>query len=364
MSQIGSDGFTGVPGDSLPTYNKAWVSVVGLTGVMVITASGDKTSLSTSSGTAAYYRSDITPPSPDYSVSADITFASLVVNGPAVGVIARAVESASTHYEARYLSSGSGNGSWQVRRLLAGTATTLSTASGSHQAGETKRVKFDLASSDLKLYVNGDPTPVIATSDSSITAAGRAGIRNFNGSSSRYQLGNFSVDTADAAGQTTTVTPAPAAVRVTGLAPTISRTANQAFSPAAAVLKAQGYAPAITRSANQQVAPAPAVLTVRGFAPTVVRTGTQAVIPDAARLLLRGFAPVIIQAANNTPHAYADTAMRASMTTRTVQLAGALNMQTPITRPSFADTTGMRETSANRAAGLGAGATNRIVSFP
>ena len=201
MAQLGSDSFTGNPGDALPTYNPAWVSVQGLTGVMVISPDGDKTNLSGATATASYYRSDIVPPT-DYSVSIDITYTSLVVSGPAVGVVLYVQPAvASTCYEGRILSNGSGRGVWQVRRFSNGSGTTLSSADATIVSGATDNLRLERSGTALKLYVNNNPTPVVSISDATLTDPGRAGIRNFNGSSSRYQMDNFSVDTPGAATQ-------------------------------------------------------------------------------------------------------------------------------------------------------------------
>jgi len=201
MAQIGSDTFTGNPGEALSTYNPAWVSVPGLTGVMVITSGGDKVAVNSTGGTAGYFRSDIVASSPDYSVSADITFGN-VPAGPAFGITGRASLSANTQYSARWLqvtSAGAGTGSWQLQRILNGSSSTLGTLSATTINGQTYRLRLEMIGTSINFYV--DDVLVVSATDSNISEVGRPGIRSLNGLASRYMLDNFSVDTPQAAGQ-------------------------------------------------------------------------------------------------------------------------------------------------------------------
>lgn len=200
MTELFRDPLAGTPGDDLSTYNAGYVMVTGVTGVMVINSSGVGINLNTTSGTTSYYRSDVTPPSPDYSVRADLTMVAQVVSGPACGVIGRAQPGASTCYEARFLANGSGTGTWQLRRFINGTAVTLTTtAAPSYVNGQVFDIKLDMKGSTISLYVDGATVPVLTATDTGITSAGFAGVRGFNNSSGRFRLSNLVADDGQAA---------------------------------------------------------------------------------------------------------------------------------------------------------------------
>jgi hypothetical protein len=139
-------------------------------------------------GSTAYYASG-TPPSADYYVQADFRVASTISVNAAI--CARMSTSADTMYMVRLL-----NGTdWVVRKLVAGSGTDLATsATNVPTAGQTRTVRLTVSGSNITVTVDGVLDAALSVTDSSITAAGRAGLR-FAGASSAstgYHLDNFS----------------------------------------------------------------------------------------------------------------------------------------------------------------------------
>jgi len=128
--------------------------------------------------TSAYYASG-TPPSADYCSEAVVFVASVIsVN---VSVTVRMDTTADTMYIFR-LNSGT---SWDVRRIVAGSQTTLPAATTSTSnlpgVGETRTMKLCIsggATPTLAAYVDGVQLSSLGGLDGSpITATGKAGVR-------------------------------------------------------------------------------------------------------------------------------------------------------------------------------------------
>ena len=177
MAQLVSDDFNGASGQTLDAYNPNWVKVSGTGGTLSITDDGAIRNISGS--TAAYYRQDATPNSPDYAVSAN------VVAGGFPGVCVRVSPSTNTFYYAR-LSSG---GTVEVYRAFNGSLSLL----GNGATSGTSHLKIECIGSLLNVYVNGDPTPLFSVTDTRITDAGVPGVRINSVTSGR--IDNFSADT-------------------------------------------------------------------------------------------------------------------------------------------------------------------------
>lgn len=71
--------------------------------------------------------------------------------------------------------------------------------------------------------------------------------------------------------------------------------------PGVGALVLTGYAPTVALSANQAVIPGAAALTLAGFAPAVALSNNRAATPGAGALVLAGFAPGIDQSRSATP---------------------------------------------------------------
>lgn len=108
------------------------------------------------------------PSSADYIVSCRYRYLS---NTGAVGIAGRIQSGAATCYYAYHNS-----GQWVLAKLSAGTPTTINTSSQTLTAGNDYLVELSMVGSAISLAING----VTATSgtDSSITAAGSAGVRS------------------------------------------------------------------------------------------------------------------------------------------------------------------------------------------
>jgi hypothetical protein len=136
----------------------------------------------------AYYASGV-PPSADYYVQADFYAASIIsVNAAIVG---RMDTTADTMYLVRL-----NNGTvWELRKIVAGSATTLgsdSTAGNLPTVGNSKTVKLVMTGSTITVFVSG--VSVISVTDTDITSAGKAGLR-FSGtatSTTGFHIDNFS----------------------------------------------------------------------------------------------------------------------------------------------------------------------------
>lgn len=99
-------------------------------------------------------------------------------------------------------------------------------------------------------------------------------------------------------GAAQSVAPDFGSLALTGLAPTLAQTANQSLTPAQGALTFTGFAPSLAQTANQSLAPAQGTLAFTGFAPAV--TQPQAVAPSQGTLTFSGFAPAVAQSANTS----------------------------------------------------------------
>jgi hypothetical protein len=105
------------------------------------------------------------------------------------------------------------------------------------------------------------------------------------------------------------VAPGVGNLTITGYAPIVTRTANQSISPSVGNITITGHAPTLAQTANQALAPGTGSLTITGHAPTLVQTANQGVIPGTGSLAITGYAPVVAQA----PGSYVVSAARANL---------------------------------------------------
>ena len=192
MAQFASDTFAGTEGTELSAYNSAWTKVTGVSGSAEI-ASGRLRASSTTS--PAYYHSG-SPASADYTVSADAYYPPGGGTG-AAWVVGRVSTSANTLYGYRTLYASPQV--TQLFKIVAGTVTQLgSNSSKTVSAGNSYQIKLEMAGTAIKGYWNGSTSADISVTDSSITAAGKAGVRFFNPDTptdtANWQLDNFSAD--------------------------------------------------------------------------------------------------------------------------------------------------------------------------
>lgn len=139
------------------------------------------------SNPSAFYASG-TPPSANYSVCAAV-FAHTDVSAN-IGPCGRMDTSANTMYCARY-NSGT---SWDLRKVLAGTQSTLTTSTNQLiTTGNSKMLCLVMNGTTISMTVEGT-TEGGPVTDSDITAAGKAGLRSAGSvtATTGYHLDNFS----------------------------------------------------------------------------------------------------------------------------------------------------------------------------
>ena len=116
--------------------------------------------------------SSAVPPSADYSVEADLYVAS-AVTGQFVDVIGRWDPATWNYYHAGYNTT---SGAWVISKEFNGAYGTVGTSyTQTLTAGQTYRVRLEMMGTSISLWVNG--VRRVTGTDSSITAAGRAGFQ-------------------------------------------------------------------------------------------------------------------------------------------------------------------------------------------
>lgn len=191
MAAFAADLFAGTAGTELSAYSSSWSKLTGTSGSAAI-SSAQRVRRDGTAITA--YRHSAVPPSADYKVEADLEVFSGTYDG--AGVIARASSSALTCYVARHYNNGYG---WQLFKYVSGALYQLGSDTGPIVTSGSTHVELRVEGTTIQLYKAGETTPAISLTDSSITAAGFAGVYFRNGASSGDTIGihvdNFSADT-------------------------------------------------------------------------------------------------------------------------------------------------------------------------
>jgi hypothetical protein len=193
-----ADSMTGTSGATLQSRTgetaASWTKHPASTADAVLTPAGRLRKNGTSTVTALYYTS-ATPASADYTVEADIYVASSLA-GDSIGIVGRldTNNTLGTYYLARYEQSGQ---QWSLFSVVNNGWSYLGGGSQSLTAGSTYRVALDMKGTTIRMLVDG--VQIASVTDSSISAAGRAGILlGAAGSttvtdSAGYHLDNFRV---------------------------------------------------------------------------------------------------------------------------------------------------------------------------
>lgn len=229
MAQFASATFTGTDGTELSVADANWVKHAFNSAYDFVIVGNRVRHLSTTAVASSEYYHTGTPASADYSVSADLYIASAAGGDNGNGVAARLDPAALTFYFARY--NGAGD-VWQMYKWVAGSATQLgSNVAESLSASTTHEVRLECAGTAIKLYKQGSATASISVTDSSITAAGKAGLymRGTGSDSAGIHIDNFSADDAAASGITGTGALTNSAVTASGSG-TIAHTGTGAAS--------------------------------------------------------------------------------------------------------------------------------------
>lgn len=194
MAQFASAAFTGTDGTELSVADANWTKHgFGDGDDFLIITNRVRTASAGSTRVSQYYHSG-TPASADYSVTADLYIVDANGGDNGCSVAARLDTAAYTFYFGRY---NGAVGSWQMFKWVAGSATQLgSSVAESLSAATTHEVKLECIGTAIKLYKQGGATATISVTDSSITAAGKAGlyIRGTGSTTAGIHLDNFSAD--------------------------------------------------------------------------------------------------------------------------------------------------------------------------
>jgi hypothetical protein len=165
-----SDTMTDTNGTALASHvgesGATWSVHQSATGTATI--QGNRLRYGINSQVGRWYASGV-PATAEYDVEADFYCAN-ATNANA-GIIGRVNTGADTYYYARYLATEG----WRLYRFVAGTPTLLDSVSASLTNGVTYHVKLEIRDATKRLYVDGVLT--LTSTDNTITAAGRAGIR-------------------------------------------------------------------------------------------------------------------------------------------------------------------------------------------
>lgn len=190
MAQFASDAFGGTENAELAAYNAAWTRHTSYSVNSEIASGRVRTS---ASGNSAYYHSG-TPASADYSVNCDLYFHETDGGDSNASVMGRVSTSANTFYMARYV--GSTSDRWELYKCVSGTFTLLGSSPQSISAVTSNNIKLEMIGSAIKLYKQGSATALISVTDTSITAAGKSGIRmvSSNGDTTGIHVDNYSAD--------------------------------------------------------------------------------------------------------------------------------------------------------------------------
>jgi hypothetical protein len=138
-------------------------------------------------GTSASYASGA-PPSADYYVQADIFLHTAASQN--IAICARMHTTDDTMYLVR-LNNGT---TWELRKIVTTAATTLGSSTNQIPSlGSSKTVKLVVSGTSISVYVNG-VLEIGPVTDSAISAAGKAGVRNAGSASATTgaHLNNFS----------------------------------------------------------------------------------------------------------------------------------------------------------------------------
>lgn len=179
------DSFTGTSGSTLAAHSgeigATWTHKTG--GANARISNANRVHRSGSSGYAIEY-SNATPASADYSVEADLVVMSAVTTD-VIGVIGRMNTATNTFYMARWEAADT---SWNLIKYTDGSREYLDFVVGQPAlgVGDSYRLELEMHGSTLNLYVNGVLT--VTATDTSLTAAGKAGIMDGADASSAAKL--------------------------------------------------------------------------------------------------------------------------------------------------------------------------------
>lgn len=130
-----------------------------------------KTNMAWSASGSGVYAASGSPPTADYYVEVLMSYLT-TLSGDAPGIFGRGSASANTFYFVQYARASQ---VWQLRKTVSGGTSTLASSSTDTFGSGTRTVRLIMNGSAISVTVDG--VSVISTTDTSITAAGFAGIR-------------------------------------------------------------------------------------------------------------------------------------------------------------------------------------------
>lgn len=183
MAVQASDDFTGTAGSLLSGRTASdggtWTKHPSAAVDSRITAANKMRKNASNASLASIHTHSYTPPTAEYDVQMNITRGTTSpIAAAGLGPVGRQDTAALTMYHARY-AEGTG---WQLLRFVTGTATVLGTsATPALATGGAATLKLELRDAAKKVYVDGVELAGLTSTDNTITAIGRAGIRAFAG---------------------------------------------------------------------------------------------------------------------------------------------------------------------------------------
>lgn len=197
MANFATDTFTDSNGVNLPTHDANWVKHGSSGASQLIITDANRIRVGTTDSSETIYYHSGSPASADYTVKAD--FLKKDDSDGAQMVCGRMSTSANTFYAAQYTRSVSGStAAWKLFKRVAGTFTQLgSSVNQTLTVDVAYEGKLSMSGSTIELYKEGSGTPSISTTDTSITAAGKSGLRGtgyVSTNTSSLHLDNFSAD--------------------------------------------------------------------------------------------------------------------------------------------------------------------------
>jgi hypothetical protein len=211
MATFVNENFTGTDSTTVQANDADWTKHGSATGDALISSNRAR---SNGSVQALYYHAG-TPASADYYVEGVIRRDSGVTSTEQGAVCGRIDTAANNRYDVVRVESGS----FLLRKTIAGVDTTLDTYALALATPEEYTIKLEMIGDQIKGYIDG--VEQLSATDSSITAAGKAGFFLFRGSST----GGYHIDSitaADAAGLPPTNTVAPAITGTTETGETLT----------------------------------------------------------------------------------------------------------------------------------------------
>lgn len=206
MAQFASDTFTDTAGTTLSSHSANWIKHSTSGSGNLVISDANRVRYSSSGSSESFWYHAGTPASADYTVKAD--YVRKDGSNGAIFVTGRTSTSNTTYYGARY-NYVSGAGNWELFKRIVGSFTQLGSGVSQTLTVDTAyEGKLKMVGSTIELFKEGSGTASISVTDTSITAAGKAGLRasGYAGSdTTSLHIDNFSAD--DIVGSSATSNP-------------------------------------------------------------------------------------------------------------------------------------------------------------